>query len=98
MPEIVIRTFQIRRDTKAEWIANNPVLASGELGYEMDTKRLKIGDGSTRWTYLSYFTGGIITEEGPVSGELAAHISSASPHPIYDDGPSLLLLYENAKV
>lgn len=29
---------------------------------------------------------------------LQAHISSPNPHPIYDDGPSLALLYQNAKV
>ena len=34
---------------------------------------------------------------GPVSG-VAAHIESETPHPVYDDGPSLLLLYQNAKV
>lgn len=26
------------------------------------------------------------------------HINSLTPHPVYDDGPSLFLLYENAKV
>lgn len=30
--------------------------------------------------------------------DLDAHVNSDLPHPIYDDGPSLLLLYENAKV
>lgn len=96
MAEIMIRTIQLRRSTKPEWMSRNPVLAAGEQGYEIDTGRLKIGDGSTRWTDLDYFTG--TTTEGPISGELAAHIDSETPHPVYDDGPSLLLLYENAKV
>lgn len=26
------------------------------------------------------------------------HINSDLPHPVYDDGPSLALIYENAKV
>jgi hypothetical protein len=30
--------------------------------------------------------------------DIAAHVDSLTPHPVYDDGPSLLLLYENAKV
>lgn len=30
--------------------------------------------------------------------DLEAHIDADEPHPIYDDGPSLELLYENAKV
>lgn len=96
MPEIFIRTIQLRRMYKAEWTSRNPVLEDGEQGFERDTGRLKIGDGSTRWSSLSYFTGNAPT--GPVSGELAAHIDSETPHPVYDDGPSLLLLYENSKV
>lgn len=44
---------------------------------------------------------GIQGPEGPPgSGEnlLPAHIISELPHPVYDDGASFLLLYENAKV
>jgi hypothetical protein len=29
---------------------------------------------------------------------LLEHINAETPHPVYDDGPSLALLYENAKV
>jgi hypothetical protein len=29
---------------------------------------------------------------------VAAHIADPTPHAVYDEGPSLLLLYENAKV
>lgn len=29
---------------------------------------------------------------------IEGHINSPNPHPVYDDGPSLLLLYQNAKV
>ena len=32
------------------------------------------------------------------SEAVITHINSTSPHPVYDDGPSLFLLYENAKV
>lgn len=31
-------------------------------------------------------------------GDLSAHVNSETPHPVYDDGPSLALLYANAKV
>lgn len=46
--------IQLRRDTAANWTTANPVLASGEKGYETDTKRQKIGDGTTAWTSLAY--------------------------------------------
>lgn len=49
--------IQLRRDTAANWTSVNPILASGEPGYETDTKKIKYGDGSTAWVSLSYFTG-----------------------------------------
>lgn len=46
--------IRVRRGTSAEWTAANPVLSEGEFGFELDTTRLKIGDGSTVWTSLTY--------------------------------------------
>jgi len=43
-----------RKDTAANWTAANPVLLSGEIGYETDTKKFKIGNGSTAWNSLAY--------------------------------------------
>ena len=51
--------IQIRRDSAANWTSTNPVLASGELGTETDTSKLKIGDGTTAWTSLAYYTLGL---------------------------------------
>ena len=48
--------IQIRRDTAANWTSTNPTLAAGEQGLETDTGKLKIGDGSTAWSVLEYFT------------------------------------------
>lgn len=47
--------FQVRRDTAANWGAANPTLAPGEIGYETDTRRMKIGNGSDNWSSLLYF-------------------------------------------
>ncbi len=44
----------LRRDTAANWTSNNPVLAAGEFGYETNTGKYKIGNGSTAWNTLSY--------------------------------------------
>jgi len=52
----VADVIQIRRDTASNWTSTNPTLASGELGFETDTEKLKLGDGSTAWTSLSYYT------------------------------------------
>jgi hypothetical protein len=55
--------FQLRRDTAANWTANNPTLAPGEPGFEVLAgytgtafigNRMKIGSGNTGWNYLPY--------------------------------------------
>ena len=43
-----------RRDTAANWTSTNPTLSAGELGFETDTLKFKIGNGSTAWTSLTY--------------------------------------------
>jgi hypothetical protein len=48
----------IRRDTAANWTATNPVLLSGEWGFETNTRQLKIGDGTSAWNALGYYSTG----------------------------------------
>lgn len=48
--------IQIRRDTNINFTSKNPILAEGELAYETDTKKLKIGDGTTVYNSLAYFS------------------------------------------
>jgi hypothetical protein len=51
--------IKLRHDNAAAWAAVNPVLLSGEAGFESDTRLLKIGNGVTSWNDLSYVVGGI---------------------------------------
>ena len=53
--------IQIRRGTASLWTSTNPTVAAGEFGYETDTGKLKIGDGSTAWTSLSYWVPSTVT-------------------------------------
>ncbi|MQW78127.1 hypothetical protein GHK92_19855 [Nocardioides sp. dk4132] len=48
-------TIKFRRGTAAQWAAADPVLAAGEPGFETDTDKHKIGDGSSRWAALPYY-------------------------------------------
>jgi hypothetical protein len=48
--------IQFRRGTALEWSSINPILYAGEIGYETDTKKIKIGDGTTFWASLPYAT------------------------------------------
>lgn len=88
--------FQFVRGTSTTLVASNRIFRDGEPVYERDTRRLKVGDGVTPYQGLSYIGGDV--SGGTDDAALQAHIASATPHPAYDDGPSLLLLYENAKV
>lgn len=40
-----------------EWVSKNPILQAGELGFESNTRKYKIGDGITKWNSLSYASG-----------------------------------------
>lgn len=48
-------TIKYRRGTAAQWTTANPILAVGEPGYESDTGKYKIGNGSSTWSALPYF-------------------------------------------
>ena len=49
-------TIQHKRGTAAQWISKNPVLAAGEIGFESNTNKAKIGDGATHWIGLPYIS------------------------------------------
>jgi hypothetical protein len=76
--------IQLRRGTASQWTAANTLLAQGEIGLETDTSKLKLGDGSTLWNSLSYFSAGsgvtAVTATSPVasSGGLTPVISLSS--------------------
>ncbi len=55
MSTITARVQQ-RRDTAANWTAANPVLLAGEVGWETDTGKAKLGNGTTAWTGLAYIS------------------------------------------
>jgi hypothetical protein len=73
--------IQARRGTAAQWTSSNPTLSAGEFGFETDTLKLKIGNGSTAWTSLAY--------TGLTPTEIAAAISAAVSG-IIDSAPGTL--------
>lgn len=60
-------TIKNRRATDAQWAAENPILASGEVGYEINTNKHKIGNGFSTWSELRYFI-----DEAAVAALIAA--------------------------
>jgi hypothetical protein len=57
----VVTQIQVRRGTASQWTSANPTLASGEWGFESDTGKVKIGNGSTAWNSLGYTGAGSVT-------------------------------------
>ena len=85
--------MQQRRGTAAQWISTNagagPVLNAGEIGWESDTNRFKIGDGVNNWSSLDYFAdinstanpafGSSITFEGATSNDFETTVAVTDP-------------------
>lgn len=46
--------IQLRRGIASLWTSQNPTLSAGEPGFETDTGKFKIGDGTTAWADLAY--------------------------------------------
>lgn len=47
--------MQQRTGTQSQWSTSNPILNGAEIGYESDTNKFKIGDGTSHWNDLPYF-------------------------------------------
>jgi hypothetical protein len=61
--------MQQRRGTAAQWTEADPILAAGEIGFETDEGKLKIGDGTNTWSDLPYF----VNETG-LGGSLEGYV------------------------
>jgi hypothetical protein len=66
-----------RYDTAANWTTANPTLLAGEIGIESDTKKWKLGDGSTAWTSLGYIPGLSISAYPLVNADIASNAEIA---------------------
>jgi hypothetical protein len=66
--------IQLRRDTSENWNSLNPTLFQGEVGYETNTGKFKIGNGSSAWTALDYFLD---------SSDISVYLTASSASTIY---------------
>lgn len=62
-PITIFGTLLFKRGTKADLAAMEEIIQSGEPVYEIDTGRIKIGDGKTKYVDLQYIGGGGGDEE-----------------------------------
>jgi hypothetical protein len=68
--------IQLRRDTSTNWSSANPVLAEGEIGYNLTLGKFKVGDGTTAWNSLAYSTGAL--PSGGTTGQVLSKASNTS--------------------
>ena len=64
----------LRTDTAANWSSSNPVLLLGEMGHESDTDKIKLGDGVTAWSSLSYYAEAV--SSGLTSSDIGSTIQA----------------------
>jgi hypothetical protein len=68
-----ITKIQVRRDLAESWTNANPTLSVGEIGFEQDSYRFKIGYGNLDWQNLPYFSG-----QGIIANTLAEVLDSGN--------------------
>jgi hypothetical protein len=73
-----INQIQVRRDTAANWTSVNPTLAAGEIGFESDTNKFKIGNGSTAWTSRPYAAGDVAGLVSQTNGTVTTASASSN--------------------
>lgn len=80
MADVIKTTFQVKRGTAARWEELNLILNPGEPGFEMDTFKLKIGNGSTPWKELPYINdvdiSKYITIEDIINGDVILPVAT----------------------
>jgi hypothetical protein len=65
--------IKLRRDTEANWLSNDPVLALGEAGHDTTNNELRIGDGTSTWSTLAAIGGGSTTSGKILLSENESH-------------------------
>lgn len=88
--------IQHKADTASNWQINNIVLLSGEIGYESDTHKVKIGDGTTEWNSLPYIsptkTSELINDSGFLTEDSLPDSSSVIDLGTFQNGTSNTIL------
>jgi len=69
--------MQQRRGTAQQWTDANPILAAGEIGFETDTGKFKMGNGSSAWSALSYFTDSSDFDTTSINNTINSTVSAA---------------------
>ena len=85
--------IQVRRGSALQWSTTNPTLSNGEIGFETDTGKFKIGTNSTAWNSLAYASV-LPGDLGELSQDAvnAALTAGTGIQKVYDDPNDLLTI------
>lgn len=81
---------QQRHDTEANWTSKDPVLLDGEMGFITGTQKYKVGDGTSKWSALTYHISLTDSEKSKLDGiatganktTVDSALSSTSTNPV----------------
>jgi hypothetical protein len=86
-----------RKGTASQWISANPVLASGEPGYDLTNSILKIGNGVSNWVALSGI-GSTSVGGGGSSSTSVIEYGSVSNFPVSGVGSTIYISTDNGRI
>lgn len=85
----IYQRLQFRRGQAGHFAAHNPILASGEPAFTMDTQVMKVGNGTDRWNDLPVFSSGVSDAAGATFAQLttvSGMLDIASGIAVYSSG------------
>ncbi len=74
---MAITRIKLRRDTSTNWSNHNPILEEGEVGLELDTKKMKVGDGTHNWNDLPYYNDSVSEADHATNADNADNATHA---------------------
>lgn len=85
-------TISIKTNTAAGWTSADPILAVGEIGFETDTLKFKLGNGSA-WTAITTYANVVPSDLNSTLGDylLVADLGTASGPAQLDANQNLLI-------
>lgn len=85
--------IQFRRGSESQWISANPVLASGEPGFDITNTQLKVGDGINSWTELNTVGG-----SGGINQQIVFHNNNTNYSGGTGNNTHYIYIFQNSAI
>lgn len=97
-------SLQHKHDTAANWTSENPVLLIGQFGYEIDTNKIKVGNGVDAWNDRPYITSSGSTVWGDITGniedqlDLPGYVNSLNQYQVIPGDVGVTLAFSRNRI